>query len=153
MLILGIIVAVVVLGAASIKSYLSYKENKAIQIAQEYLNQKYEQEMQYESTRFSWIDPSLYHVSFSPVCNSEIIFEVIVYPDLTIPEDRWEFRQSSWSADNYYVKYFEYCMEEYLAADVKRLWGNDATVKVFDVDIGGVAFSVSPVGCKMKLDT
>lgn len=144
MLILGIIIAIIAISALSIKVYLSSKENKAIQIAQEYLNQKYEQEMQYESTRFSWIDPSLYHVSFSPVSNSEIIFEVIVYPDLTIPEDRWEFGESSRSADNYYVKYFEYCMGDYLVADVKRLWDYDATVKVLDITYGGVAFCVSP---------
>ncbi len=138
-----IIIVIIAIGAVSIKIYLSSKENKAIQIAQEYLNQKYEQEMQYENVRYSWIDPSLYHVRFSPVSKPEIIFEVLVYPDLTIPEDRWEFGQSKKSADNYYVKYFEYCMEKFLIADVTRLWGDKATVKVLDVNIGGVAFSVS----------
>jgi hypothetical protein len=142
MLILGIIFAVIIIVAASIKTYLTFKENKAVQIAQEYLNQKYEQEMQYQNVRFPWIDPSLYHVRFSPVNNPEIIFEVLVQLDLSLTEK--DNKHGNFIPDNYYVKYFEYCMEKYLVADVKHLWGDNATIKVLDVNIGSAAFSVSP---------
>lgn len=142
--IIGIVVAVAVVGLISVKLYLSSKENKAIELAQEYLSQKYDKEMKYESIRFSWIDPSLYHVSFAPANNPEIVFEVLVQQDLTIQGGIREFGQNSSSADNYYIKYFEYLMEEFLSNDAKRLWGDDVKVMVLQMNSGLYSFSVPP---------
>ncbi|KJR97694.1 MAG: hypothetical protein VR68_12305 [Peptococcaceae bacterium BRH_c4a] len=143
-IIIGIVVAVAVVGIISVKLYLSSKENKAIELAQEYLSQKYDEEMNYESIRFSWIDPSLYHVSFSPANNPELVFEVLVQQDLTIQGGIREFGQSNSSADNYCIKYFEYLMEEFLSDDAKRLWGDDVKVTVLQINSGLYSFSVPP---------
>ena len=143
-IIIGIVVAVAVVGIISVKLYLSSKENKAIELAQKYLSQKYDEEMNYESIRFSWIDPSLYHVSFSPANNPELVFEVLVQQDLTIQGGIREFGQSSSSADNYYIKYFEYLMEEFLSDDAKRLWGDDVKVTVLQMNSGLYSFFVPP---------
>lgn len=137
-----VVVAVALVGIISVKLYLSSLENKAIELAQEYLSQKYDEEMNYESMRFSWIDPSLYHVRFSPANNPELVFEVLVQQDLTIQGGIREFGQSSSSADNYYIKYFEYLMEEYLSDYAKRLWGNEVKVTVLQMNSGLYSFFV-----------
>jgi hypothetical protein len=126
--IIGIII--VIGGILAVKISLLSKENKAIELATEYLNSKYEREMRYESIRFSWIDPALYHVRFSLVENSDLIFEVLVQQDITIQDGVHE----NSSADNYYIKYFEYQMEDFLSDDIKRLWGNEADVQVLQMN-------------------
>ena len=85
--------------------------------------------MIYQDIRKDPIEPGSYHVTFSSSKTPEVEFEVIVPDSLTLPERVWDFSGSDFSADNYYHKYFEYRMKEYLAADVNRLW-EGATVRV-----------------------
>ena len=119
------------------------KYDQAISIAQEYLDQKYNQKMIYKDIRKAPIDPGVYHVTFSPAKNPEIEFEVIIPNSLTLPERVFNFDQGDWSADNYYFKYFEYHMKEYLAGDVNRLWGDNVTLRVTVID-DGIFFTIPP---------
>ena len=118
----------------------NYKE--AIRIAQEYLDDKYDQEMLYQDIRKTPIEPGTYHVTFTSTNPPEIEFEVTVFDSLTIPERARDFEQGALSADNYYFKLFEYLMKEHLAADANRLWGSEATVRVTVMDFG-VLFTIS----------
>lgn len=138
------LLGIAVIGVGFGKIYLLSTENKAIELAQNYLANKYEQKMQYSSVRYSWIDPSLYHVTFSPAENPKLFFEVLVQNNLTIQEDHQNSDQNKWySADNYYIKNFEYQMEEYLSPEVKRLWGNDAKITVLQMNSSIYSFSVT----------
>lgn len=136
-----IIVSVVIGGTITVKFIQRSKENKAIQIATEYLEQKYEQKMVYQRIRYSWIDPSLYHVTFSPESHPDISFEVLIQNDLTLRNNIQEFRQTT-SPDNYYLKYFEYLMTEFLSDDINRLWNDTASITVLQHNIGLYSFTI-----------
>ena len=137
LLIIGIIVFVIVVIVIAQVVDFRDKERQAVQIAQEYLNEKYEQEMEYKDIRKAPIEPGVYHITFSPAKNPEVEFEVTIPNNLIIPERVRDFGQSNLSADNYYNKYFEYQMEKYLVADVNRLWGDTASIRVTVMDIDG----------------
>ncbi len=121
-LIVGIVLLLVVLGC---RAYYVTKENKAINVATEYLQTRYKQSMEYQTARFSWADPSLYHISFSPKDDSEIVFEVLVQSNLAV----------SGQADNYLLKRFEHQMSEFLSGKFK-----DGTVSVHVKEVGLYAF-------------
>ena len=125
--VVGIIIVIIAIGTIG---FNIYKEKEAIQIAQEYLLEKYEQEMSYLSVWFSWVDPSLYHVYFFPQNNSELIFEVMVSNDLKEPEERINSYGQHFSPDNYYLRYFEWLLAQQFNNSIKKAWGNNAYAQV-----------------------
>ncbi|MDR0380405.1 MAG: hypothetical protein LBH86_00200 [Oscillospiraceae bacterium] len=148
-LIIGIIILVIVGTTIAVKFYLSAKEQKAIQIAQEYLVQKYEQEMRYESVRYSWIDPAIYHVHFSLVSNPDMAIEVMVQDDLSLREPR-SSGDYDYMPDNYYIACFEFEMGKYFRPDTKRIWGEGARTHAMFFDPALYAFGV-PHGLNNRL--
>lgn len=125
-----ICIFMIAIGILSAKGYLSSKEKEAIQIAQEYLEHKYEQEMEYQDVRFSWVDPSLYHVYFYAQNNPTLTFEVMISNDLVFPEERINIYGNHYSPDNYYLAYFEQQLTNYIKDSVNALWGDDASASV-----------------------
>lgn len=125
--IIGIIVIIAVAGTIAVRYHLSVKERKAVQLAQEYLDQKYEQEMQFESVRYSWVDPGLYHVYFIST-DTEIRFEVQMWPKaLDFPEVTTDDRYI-W--DNYLSRFFCRKTEELVSPEVKMIWDENAKILV-----------------------
>ncbi len=107
------------------------KEKRAIEIAKEYLNKKYSQPMTYEGVRFSVVDPSVYHVYFSPSSNSEILFEVIIQQDLSIEDTRKiDDEIVPQSADNYYIQFFKDALKKDLLSHVKEIFGENANINI-----------------------
>lgn len=146
MLIISVIIGLVVLSAFSAKYFL---EKKAIQVAQGYLLQKYEQEMQYLSIRFSWIDPALYHVYFSPIDNPDLVFEVIVQQDIRLKESSSRGKYD-FMPDNYNIAYFEFKMEQVFLNDVNRIWADHAVIRALYPNPALYAFGI-PHGFNEKM--
>ena len=100
-------------------------------MAKEYLNEKYSQPMTYKGVRFSIVDPSVYHVYFSPENNSEIEFEVIIQADLTIKNTReMNYETVPQRADNYYIQYFRNALMKELASYVENVFGENVDINV-----------------------
>lgn len=143
LVVLGIIVVVAVAGTVAVKGYFSAREKKAVQLAQDYLAEKYKQEMNYESVRYSWVDPAIYLVTFSPANNPELSFEVYVQNNLTIlPEGTKEFGRYYSSPDNYYFAYFYWEMKNRFQDDVKQIWSEDTSFMVLAMNQGLYGFSI-----------
>lgn len=124
----GLIVAIVIVGIAT-RSII--RNNKAIQLAKEFLAEKYGQEMVYESIRCSWfVDPVQYYVRFVSTSNPEIDFEVIISNDLSTPEERIN-EYGYFSNDNYLLRRFMSYMEINLMENVNAVWNVGADVSVF----------------------
>jgi len=150
-IIITVVIIVIAITTVACGGYLSPKYKKAISIAQEYLNQKYDQEMVYKDIRKAPIDPGFYYITFLSTKPPEIEFEVVVYDSLTIPEKARDFGSGDISADNYYLKVFEYLMNEHLDADVNHLWGGSVTVHV-RTESGGLVAISSELNDNMPLD-
>ena len=124
-LIAGMLAVAAIVAMGLISYHL--KERKAVQIAQEYLAQKYEQEMRYEQVWYSWIDPGLYHVLFKSV-NTEVYFEVQMWPEaLKLGEGTTDERYI-W--DDYIGTFFCRKTEEAILPEIKKIWNEDVEVKV-----------------------
>ena len=124
-----------------LRTFLLYRELKVVSLAKDYLSQKYEQKMKYEGMWRSWIGRSVYHVYFSPADKPDLDFEVLVQQNFTINDKIREFGKSG-CADNYYVKYFEYKMEELLGEYAKELWGDDIKLNVTQLESGLYSFHI-----------
>jgi len=120
----SVIIIAAVVGTIGIKSFTSSKEKKAIQIAQEYLSEKYVQKMNYVNVRFSWIDPSLYHVTFSPATMPALTFDVLVQSDLTLRDNANKY--GNFVPDNYYLRLFNFESKKEILKDVQVIWGKTA---------------------------
>lgn len=147
--VLGSIVTVILVIITMIHHSLAKKEKQAIHVAQLYLEEKYIQEMKYERIRFSWIDPAIYHVYFSPIENSDLNFEVIVQLNLTLCEARI-VNDIQYMADNYDIVCFEQQMANHFSYSTKEIWGNDASIFVRAPNTALYAFAV-PVGLNDQL--
>lgn len=123
---IGIAIVIIAICLLSIKIYLSSREHKAIQLAQEYLGQKYEQEMRYESVRYSWIDPGQYHVYFISA-DTEIWFEVSMWPKALgfsdMPPDEYMW-------DNYLICFFHENLEEIILPEAINIWDENINIRV-----------------------
>jgi hypothetical protein len=119
---------VAIVGTVIIKNNISGKELKAVQIAQEYLSKKYEQEMRCEGVRFSWIDPGLYHIYFFSM-QSEIYFEVFMWP-ITLNASDVYIKDNRCIWDDYIEQFLCRGLEKALLPEVGRIWGDGATIHV-----------------------
>ena len=124
--ILGVIIAVIGIVICLLNSYDAQKENKAIQLAQDYLNQKYDQDMIYESVRYSWVEPGQYHVYFTSV-ETEVWFGVSMWPRALecseVPPDEYIW-------DNYLESFFCRRSEEILFPEVENIWDENVSIQV-----------------------
>ena len=143
-LLVVLILSAVVLVVALLSSL--YKKNRAVDIAQEYLEQKYGQKMQYLFVYHqAWFYPQYYRVRFASVDIPEVTFSVCVQENMSIPDEFRDFENGSLSADNYQIGVFEYYMEQQLAEDTKQIWGNSASIVVLDsYNMDGAFFTISP---------
>ncbi len=140
--IIGAVAIIAILGTVTIKYNLSTKEKKAIRLSQDYLSQKYTQEMQYLNVKFSWIDPAIYHVSFSPVNMPELVFEVLISQDLTSPREWTNPDGSHFAPDNYYLKYFSLDTRKSFQTHVQQIWGTNTGIVVPVVNLGLYAVKI-----------
>ncbi len=112
---LAIIGIVVVLLVGLFCSWRIIKMNIAIQRAKEYVAEKYDFASVYLRTRYSWIEPSIYYVSFTAeVDGVQLIYFVMVQDDLSISPER-SFDGDYYEADNYIYRKFELDAEAYYA--------------------------------------
>jgi len=127
-LVIGVVFVLAVIGIVSVKMYLSIKENKAVVAAQEYLSDKYTQEMNYNGVSYSWIDPSQYHVTFSPNNMPDMTFEVLVQSDFKLEERTNEY--GLFVPDNYLLQRFnEYTYGLYQSV-AEDFWDTDVRVNI-----------------------
>ena len=123
----SIIAVVAIVGTMAVKYNSSNKERKAVQLAKEYLAQKYEQEMIYESVRLSKVDPVLYRVSFISQ-NTGIKFNVNVTPSLLkFPEEK---SNNKLLYDNYLGSFFCRKTEEIVLPEITATWNDNASIYV-----------------------
>jgi len=127
-IITAIALIVIALGGSIIARGFLGDKGKATEIAKEYLVQKYSQDMQCVDARYSWIDPALYHIYFSPVDNSDLVFEVMVQQDFSISEKTNEY--GNFSADDYYISCFEWQMSTFFRDEINLIWDNEAEIFV-----------------------
>ena len=127
MLRVSILAVVVVIGTITIKYNSSVKERNAVQIAKEYLAQKYKQKMIYESVRLPQVDPVLYYVSFTSE-NTGIKFNVHVSPRLLkFPEEK---TNTNFLWDDYLSSFFCRKTEETVLPEIKEIWDDNANMRV-----------------------
>ena len=120
--VLVLIVIIVVSSLGAIKYHYSVKEKKAIQLAQNYLAQKYTQEMRFLNVRLPLtLDGAYYHVYFSPINNPDLIFEVGVWPNLTLLI----------STDDYYLRFVSLNIEKAFQNDVHKVWDVSADIYIY----------------------
>lgn len=92
-----------------------HNKNKAKEIAMEYVNKNFEQEMECLAVNVSVWENVLYSVYFSPVNSPDIVFEVMISDKFELPDH----------PDNYVMKRFEKEMYGRLEPLVKSLWGTE----------------------------
>lgn len=73
-------------------------KNKARDIAINYLQSTYLEQMNPVKVRLSLNDPAMYHIYFTSQSNPDLSFEVLIMLDFTLPRG---------NPDNYLLKYFE----------------------------------------------
>lgn len=127
-------ILLVLLGTIVVQYNLFSNKQKAVKLAQKYVLQKYTQKMQYSSVRFSWVEPSLFHVVFSPINNPELFFEVLVQPNMSLNERVNE--RENFMPDNYYLKLVEFQLQEQLDPIFEEIWGPDGIISVHVDDPG-----------------
>jgi len=146
--VLGVIIGLPILAIAIIRLPYVFNKPKVIALAQEYLEQKYTQEMQYLSITFPVIEAP-YRVCFTPVNNPDLVVTVMVRDDVSLREAHSSI-EYDFIPDNYYVAYFELEMRDFFKEDVKRIWGEDAAARVSVPNHALVAFTV-PIGLNDQL--
>lgn len=118
LIILSVLIAIVVITILSIYVYYRMNKRKAVQIAKGYLEQKYEQEMIYQGVRHAWIDPELYHVTFTSV-ETDVTFQVSIWPPV-LRQTSTEVEDGIW--DNYLWSFFCKEMEGVLQPEAASIW-------------------------------
>ena len=132
-------------GIAAFVIQLNFAEQRAVQLADEYLENKYQNEMVLTDIRFELFEPSVYRVGYYPENNPDIVFDVIVQGFMYVERDNVVNETEGYFADNYYLKYFEYLMEEYLATEVERFFGEKADFSVKENTQGLHSYCMHPL--------
>ena len=119
----------VIIGILGIFVVNSIKENRAITLSKNHLEQKYSKEMKFVAIDMggrlvNWIYQTPYFVCFTPIDNPEHFITVQVQRNLTISEERTN-QYGHFFPDNYYTAYFEYLVRDLLGHDVTKTWGED----------------------------
>lgn len=134
-------IGVVILILSSFLWYnLPWNRAKARSVAENYLQEKYEEEMVYLNTRLSLVEPSCYQVRFYPKSDPEVQFEVVVLPnDFSLPKN----------PDNYIQQYFCVQMEKQYEAIVRSIWNETATINFFSES----RYQKTPLNTEMALSS
>lgn len=132
-------------GIAAFVIELNFAKQKAVQLADKYLENKYESEMVLTDVHFELFDASVYRVSYYPKNNPEIVFDVIVQGFMYVEHDNIVNDKEGYFADNYYLRYFEHFMEEYLADDVARSFGEKTVLSVKENTQGLHSYCMHPL--------
>ncbi len=96
-------------------SYLTWRieRRKQNDIAVKYLESVYIEQMKSIKVRLSYIDPSMYHVYFTPESNPNLTFEVLIMLDFRLPTKN--------KPDNYLLKYFEFYFVKNIQSIIEEL--------------------------------
>lgn len=100
---------------------LNNEKNKAKDIAINYLQSTYTEQMTPVNVRLSSIDPAMYHVYFTPQNNSELHFEVQIMLDMTLPRA---------NPDNYLLKFCEFELTEDIQSIIDGLGKEDIETRI-----------------------
>ena len=92
---------------------LENRKKKANDIAVKYLESVYIEQMKSIKVRLSYIDPSMYHVYFTPESNPNLTFEVLIMLDFRLPTKN--------KPDNYLLKYFEFYFVKNIQSIIEEL--------------------------------
>lgn len=92
---------------------LENSKKKANDIAVKYLESVYIEQMKSIKVRLSYIDPSMYHVYFTPESNPNLTFEVLIMLDFRLPTKN--------KPDNYLLKYFEFYFVKNIQSIIEEL--------------------------------
>lgn len=101
------------------------KREKAINLAKDYLKQKYEFVSVYNNCRFSYIDTNQYIITFS---TDNLLFEVIISSDLTTPNDIIK-ENYVYVADNYILNRFKFLISDYLKVNTDGKFDGFISIK------------------------
>lgn len=130
-----------------VRIWFLYKGRKqqAAEMAQTYLDNRYEQKMQLDHVIYRALgDPARYVVFFTPENQPDLLFNVIVQDELTIlGEGLYEFGKST-CPDNYLLQYFTYHLEQEIDPDILQIWGEDASFKINVEDNGLYSHTAYP---------
>ena len=127
-IVFAVLAIMLVIGVFTIKYRADTRKQKAVELAKEYLAQKYEQDMVYSNVWLSPIDPGQYHVYFVAE-KTGVKFEVIMWPSaLDTQLGLINFEEDLW--DNYKSSFFREKTSESLTPSIKGIWGETAYITV-----------------------
>ena len=126
-MILVSIIAVVGVTTAIIAYHDSVKKRKIVQIAQEYLQQKYKQTMDFEHVRLSYVDPVYYYVTFVSE-KTNVRFQVRIWPGV-LKNQKLENNEKN-IRDDYLSSFFSKKTEEIALPEITEIWGDKASIYV-----------------------
>jgi hypothetical protein len=121
------IIAVVVVSTIAVKYDSSVKERKAVEVAKEYLAQKYEQGMICESVRVPSVDPVYYYVTFLSA-TTDVRFEVRIWPGI-FKNQKLEDSDKNIN-DNYLSSFFCKKVAEIVLPEITAIWDDNASMQV-----------------------
>lgn len=104
-----------------------HNKNKAREIAVEYVDEKFEQQMSCLGVNVSIWETVMYSVYFSPKNDPDLIFEVMLSQDFELPDH----------PDNYILKYYEKEMKQRLEPVVASIWPEASILLVDDQPLLG----------------
>jgi hypothetical protein len=131
-------------------SCVGIKGIKATQLAKEYLRQKYTCEMKYLFVRLS-LEPGLYRVFFYPLDEPNLIIEVRIPLDLSVPEDR-ENEYGYFVQDNYFPELFSLDTKIFFSQKIQEVWNSMKTSVHISVDTSAIYSFEVPIELNEQME-
>jgi hypothetical protein len=145
------VISVALLIASSCTIYIASMKKKAVQLAKDYLTQKYSREMKYLFTNSLILtEPALYHVVFSPKNEPYLHFEVLVQIDLSPPQEEIN-KYGYFVPDNYLLRIFEFHTDKFLRMRFEKEYNSGVAIYTVLNDQPLYSFKV-PVEISEKTD-
>ena len=118
--------------------YVNISKIIAKNIAVKYLKSTYMEQMKPVAVRYSFIDPSMYHVYFTSQNNPELSFEVLVMTDFSLARSSDDF-----SPDDYLLKYFKFHFVKEIQSIIDDLGKEEIKARIAFCDQPLYSFKVS----------
>jgi hypothetical protein len=124
LLTVGILTVGIIVVMRNHSNYTSEQERmrtQALHLAQTYLDDKYEQDMEYVKYDYNFFE-MYYLIYFHPIDNPDILFNITVIEredDSLEPEERVRLSGD----DNYFERYIEYELSKIYISDIEAIWG------------------------------
>jgi len=150
-MVLFILIVFIIGSVLSILCFEMAKKAKAVQLAKEYLHQKYIQEMDYLYVRSFGLDPGLFHVFFSPKNKPELIFRVLVRSDLVLNKGWTNSYGNHYEPDNYLLKIFEFETRAFFLERIENICNKDTDLNIL-VENGALYAFETPVELTENMD-